>query len=134
LQNAALTNIGDAGGLLPSSTAGSLYVSLHSADPGEAGAQNTSEVSYTGYARVAVARSSSGWDVSGAVASNHAAITFGADTSGTVTATYIGVGTDSSGAGHLLYSGAITSPAGGLAIAPGITPAFAAAQLTLTAD
>ena len=34
-----------------------LYVALHTADPGEAGVQNTSETAYTGYARVAVARS-----------------------------------------------------------------------------
>ena len=35
-----------------------LYISLHTADPGAAGAQNTSEAAYTGYARVAVARPS----------------------------------------------------------------------------
>jgi hypothetical protein len=38
-----------------------LYVSLHTADPGETGNQSTSEIAYTSYARVAVARSSSGW-------------------------------------------------------------------------
>ena len=36
-----------------------LYVSLHTADPGEAGDQTTSEATYTGYARIAVVRSGS---------------------------------------------------------------------------
>ena len=40
-----------------------LYVSLHTADPGESGSQTTSEVAYTSYARVAVARTSGGWTV-----------------------------------------------------------------------
>lgn len=63
--NAAFTSVGNAGGLLPSSVAGSLYLSLHTADPGEAGDQTTNEVSYTSYARVAVARNGSAWTVSG---------------------------------------------------------------------
>lgn len=62
-QNAAWTNIGDAGGLLPSATAGSLYVSLHTGDPGSGGDQSTNECAYTSYARVAVARSAGGWTV-----------------------------------------------------------------------
>ena len=45
--NTAWANIGDAGGLLPSASAGSLYLSLHTASPAEAGTQSTSEVSYT---------------------------------------------------------------------------------------
>lgn len=40
-----------------------LYVNLHTADPGEAGNQTTSEATYTSYARVAVARTSGGWTV-----------------------------------------------------------------------
>jgi hypothetical protein len=91
-QNAAIANIGDATGLPASATAGSLYVSLHTADPGEAGAQNTSEAAYTGYARQAVARSGSGWVVSGSA-----------------TITHFGIGTASSGAGNLLFKGALTA-------------------------
>ena len=52
--------VGDAGGLQNSATAGNLYFSLHTADPGEAGDQTTSEITYTSYARVAVARSAHG--------------------------------------------------------------------------
>ena len=47
LQNADISNVGDATGLRGSSTAGSLYVGLHTADPGEAGDQTTSEATYT---------------------------------------------------------------------------------------
>ena len=39
----------------------SLYVSLHTANPGATGNQTTSEAAYTSYARVAVARTSGGW-------------------------------------------------------------------------
>lgn len=64
-ENTAIANLGDAGGLRASATAGSLYFSLHTADPGEAGDQTTSECTYTSYARVAVARSSAGFTVTG---------------------------------------------------------------------
>lgn len=61
--NTNIADIGDATGLRGSTAAGSLYLSLHTADPGEAGTQATSEIAYTGYARVAVARSSAGFTV-----------------------------------------------------------------------
>lgn len=130
-QNATLPLIGDASGLLASATAGSLYVALHTADPGEAGAQNTSEVSYTGYARVAVARSSGGWTVSTNTLSNAALVTFGLCTAGSSTCTYWSVGTALSGAGKILYSGALTSS---LAVSANITPQFAIGALTTTED
>ncbi|OWT55270.1 phage tail fiber protein [Candidimonas nitroreducens] len=86
-----------------------LYLALHTADPGEAGSQNTSEVSYTGYARVAVARTSAGWTVTDNSVSPAAAVEFGEMTAGTPgTATYVSVGTASSGAGKILYSGSLT--------------------------
>lgn len=62
-QNAAFANVGDAGGLLASATAGSLYVSLHTASPDSGDVQTTSEADYTSYARVAVVRSAVGWTV-----------------------------------------------------------------------
>lgn len=116
--------IGDAAGLQNSATAGSLYVSLHTADPGEAGDQSTSEVTYTSYARVAVARSGAGWTVTGNSVSPAATISFPAGTGGSGTVTYFGVGTSSSGAGVLLYSGAI-SPS--IVCGNGITPQIATA-------
>ena len=60
-QNISAGTIGDATGLQASSAAGSLYISLHSADPGEAGDQTTNELAYTNYARVGVARGTATW-------------------------------------------------------------------------
>lgn len=105
-QNADIANVGDAAGLQNSATAGSLYVSLHTADPGEAGSQTTSECAYTNYARVAVARSAGGWTVSSNQVSNAAAITFPeSDTS--ETAMFWGIGRSSSAAGTLDFKGHI---------------------------
>ena len=129
--NAAIANIGDASGLPASATAGNLYVSLHTADPGEAGTQSTSEATYTGYARVAVARSAGGWTVSGANSVNAGVINFPAATAGSNTLTHFGIGTSASGAGTLLLSGSLTAS---LSVSAGITPSFAAGQLTVTAD
>ena len=85
-----------------------LYVSLHTASPGAAGTQTTNEAAYGGYARVAVARTSGGWTVSGLNVSPTATIIFPTATSGTETETYVGIGTASSGAGVLLYFGAVS--------------------------
>jgi hypothetical protein len=128
--NTNFANVGDATGLRGASTAGSLYVSLHTADPGEAGDQSTSEIAYTSYARVAVARSGSGWTVTNNSVSPASTITFPAGTGGSGTATYFGVGTASSGAGVLLYSGAI-SPT--ITCGNGITPSLTTAS-TITED
>jgi hypothetical protein len=124
-------NIGDAAGLQNSAAAGSFYVSLHTADPGEAGSQTTSEVAYTGYARAAVARSAGGWTVAAGNVANTAVVAFGACTAGTATATHFGIGSDLSGAGNLFFKGALTAS---LAISAGITPSFAAGDLDVNAD
>lgn len=130
-QNADFALIGDAAGLQNSATAGSLFVSLHTADPGEAGDQTTSEATYTSYARVAVARSSAGWTVSTSNASNAAAVTFPACTGGTNTITHFGIGTATSGAGVLLFSGTITP---NLAVSNSITPSAAIGALDVDLD
>ena len=119
--NAAL--IGDATGLRGSTTAGSLYLSLHTADPGEAGDQTTSECTYTSYARVAKARDGVAFTVTGNAASMASAATFPAGTGGSGTATHWGLGTASAGAGLLLYKGAI-SPT--IVTGSGVTPQLAA--------
>ncbi len=117
--NTTASGIGDVTGLVGSSTAGNLYVSLHTADPGEAGTQTTNECAYTSYARVAVARNGSSWTVTNNEVVPAAAITFPTCTGGSESATYFGIGTASSGAGKLLYSGAI-SPA--ITVANTVTP------------
>lgn len=129
--NTDAANIGDATGLRGSSTAGSLYVSLHTGDPGEAGSQTTNECAYTSYARVAVARSGAGWTVSGNAVTNAALVQFPQCTGSSETATYFGIGTASSGAGVLLYKGALSAS---LAISSGIQPQFGAGDLDGTED
>ena len=101
-------------GVLSTTGNANLYVSLHTADPGEAGAQNTSECAFGSYARVAVARSGSGWTVSGNSAQNAAIINFPECTSGSETVTHVGIGTASSGTGRLYYKGALTASRYGL--------------------
>lgn len=133
-QNTAFANVGNAGGLLPSSVAGSLFVALHTADPGEAGDQTTSEATYTGYARVGVARSSGGWTVSGTAptqAANAAAVGFAACTAGSNTITHFSIGLVTSGASVIVASGVLTAS---LAVSAGITPSFAIGALTTTLD
>ena len=80
--NTTIAGIGS--GLPAAVTAGSLYVALYTVAPGE-GTAGT-ECNYVGYARLAVARSGAGWQVAASNASNAAALTFGACTSGTNTA------------------------------------------------
>lgn len=97
-----------------------LYVALHTADPGEAGNQTTSEAAYTGYARVAVARSGSGWTVTNNSVSPAAAITFGACTAVPGNPiTHWSVGVASSGSSKILYSGTVTP---NVTMAVGVTP------------
>lgn len=108
-----------------------LYVSLHTADPGEGGSQTSSEADYTSYARVAVARSGAGWTVTGNSVVNAALIQFPQATGGANTITYVGVGTAVSGTGKLLYSGALDAS---LSVSSGIQPQFGAGVLEVTED
>jgi hypothetical protein len=124
----AIPNIADNTGTSPLSN---LWVSLHTSDPGETGNQSTNEANYTGYVRVTVSRSSSGWTISGATSSNSAAVTFAEATGGSSVVSHFGVGGSYSGAGNLYYSGAVTA---NLTVTSGITPYFAAQQLTVYED
>jgi len=131
LQNVALAGIGDAGGLQPSAAAGVLWLGLHTADPGEGGSQNTTEATYTSYGRVSVARSAGGWDVANGVGSNAAPVTFPTATGGSDTLTHFSVGTDETGPGYVVYSGALDDP---LAVSLNITPNFDTGLLQITED
>lgn len=117
--NTDFADIGDAAGLQNSAAAGSFYLSLHTADPGEAGDQTTSETSYGGYLRVAVARSGAGWTVTAGAAALAANADFPSASSGTATITHFGVGTASSGAGVLLFKGLVTP---NIAVSTGVIP------------
>lgn len=129
-ENSNFANVGDATGLRGSSVAGSLYFSLHTADPGEAGDQTTSEITYTSYARVAVARSAAGWTVTADAVAVDADVTFPAGIGGSGTATHWGLGTASSAAGVLLYKGTI-SP--NIVTGNGVTPVLTAGTVVTEA-
>ena len=102
------------------SPATSLYLSFHSADPGEGGDQTTSEATYAGYARVAVARSAAGFVRTGSIVSLVADAVFPACSGGAAqTLRYAGLGTAASGAGKLLYSGVLD---GDIVVQAGVTP------------
>lgn len=131
-QNTAYANVGDATGVRGSTAAGSFYISLHTADPGETGTAVTSETAYTSYARVPVARSSAGWTISGTTqVANAAVVTFPVCGATGSTVTHFGICATASGAGELYHSAALSSP---LAVNLAITPSFAAGVLVVTAD
>lgn len=118
--NVGIGTIGDATGLPPSASAGNFYFTLHTADPGEAGNQSTSEAAYSGYARVAVPRTTGGFVVAGNTVTPANNIAFGTCTANPGNPiTHFGIGTSASGVGKLLYSGAFSSPA---ALAVNMTP------------
>lgn len=96
-----------------------IHVGLHTADPGEGGSMSTSEIAYTSYARVNVARTSGGWTVTGGSVSPVAAITFPAGTGGSGTAAYGSVGKTGGGAAAIIMSGTITP---NIVTGSGITP------------
>lgn len=123
---AAIANIADNASVAPITD---LHISLHTADPGIGGSQLTNETSYTNYARVAVVRTAGGWDVAAGVADNAAQIQFPQCGVTGATITHVGIGTSPSGAGKMLYTGALNSS---LAVANLIQPQFAAGALTCT--
>lgn len=130
-QATAIANIADNAASSPLT---SLFVALHTADPLEAGDQTASEATYTSYARVAVARTSGGWTLSGTAptqVANAAAINFPACTGSSSTVTHFSIGVATSGASKTLYAGLLTSS---LAISTGITPSFAIGALVITED
>lgn len=133
LQNADIANVGDATGLRGSSAAGSLYVSLHTADVGEAGSQTTNETSYSSYARAVIPRNSggTGFGVSGGTGTNNAEIVFPTCGATGAALTHWAVGVASSGAGMVLWKGSLPST---FNVATGIAPRIPASTLSLTVD
>jgi hypothetical protein len=123
-----------------SSPLANLYLAFHTADPGEAGDQTASEATFTGYARTAIGRSNGSpqWTISSpggvGTAKNTNAITGPTYTTGAgspQTLSYFSIGTASSGADKLLYSGALTAS---LIVNPGITVQVAAQALVIAED
>jgi hypothetical protein len=123
----AIANVADNAASAPLAN---LFVSLHTADPGETGTQTTSETAYTSYARVAVARTSSGWTVTNSSVSPVAAITFPSCTGGTSTITHFAVGAAVSGASKIFFSGTVTP---NISVSNGVTPQLTTGS-TITLD
>ena len=111
----AIAELAQDDGTSPATT---LTVALHTADPGEAGTQATNEIAYTGYARIAVARTTGGWTVTANSVSPVANIDFGEMTGGAGgTVSHFSVGTGV--ANKLLYSGTVTP---NIVVTTGVTP------------
>lgn len=125
----AIANVADNAAASPLTN---LYVSLHTADPGEAGSQTTNETAYTGYARQPVARTAGGFTVTGNSVSPVANVSFPQCTASPGAAiTHFGIGTAVSGAGKLLYSGTVTP---NITMAVNVTPIIQASGSTITED
>ncbi len=107
------------GGTYTADTAGSLYLSLHTADPGVGGTQLTSEVGYTSYTRVGVPPTGTNFALTSGVMENLNSTAFPSCTGGTATATHLAIGSASSGAGLLYYRTELQTA---LSIASSVTP------------
>ena len=98
----------------------SLFLALHTSDPGEAGTQSTGEIAYTGYARIPVLRTSGGWVITANSVSPVANIEFAEMTGGVGgTATFVTIGVAVTGATKVLYRGALTPT---IAVTTGVIP------------
>ena len=129
-KNTTIADIGDAAGLRATTTAGNLYFTLHTADPGDVGTAVTSETAYTGYARMAAARGA-GFTLTGNSISPAANVDFGECTASPGSPiTHFGVVNTSSGAGKLLYKGTMTP---NITMAVGVIPRIKSTS-TITED
>jgi hypothetical protein len=107
-----------------------VYLSLHVGNPGVGGSQLTNEATYTSYARLAINRTGTGWAAAASGATSNAALAqFAECTGGSNAVDYVAIGTDSSGAGRVLWAGALSAAR---TISSGIQPQFAASALTVT--
>jgi hypothetical protein len=115
-----------------------IVIALHTADPGDAGFQNTTETGYTLYTRVNVARTTGGWSLLGSAVSPDqpglvspaANIDFPAGSGAPDTVTFFSTGKSGGGASAILWSGSV-SPS--IATGNGITPRLTTAS-TITLD
>lgn len=107
-----------------------IYMALHTADPGAGGGQNTSEATYAGYARQAVARTTGGFTITTQQIQLAANVPFpAAGPTATDVLRFWSTGSLVSGAGIVFHSGPIGSNLGvGTAVAatdtitlPGLT-------------
>lgn len=127
-QNINLANIGDVTGLRNSSTAGSFFIALYTSSPTDS--DTGTEANYTGYTRVAVARSVIGFTVSGNSCVNASQVLFPVSSGVSNIVTHFAIRTASSG-GDMVHYGALSASS---TIGSGDTPKFNAGDLTITED
>lgn len=108
-----------------------ISMAAHSADPGDAGTQSTSEIAYTSYARVNVSRSGTGWSTpSGGSVSPAAAIQFPNGTGGSGTITHASAGRPGGGASDIHMVATVTP---NIVCGSGVRPELTTAS-TFTVD
>jgi hypothetical protein len=106
------------------------YVALYTASPGLGNNPTTNETAYTNYARVAVARTTSGWTApSSGASSNVASVDFPECGVTGATITHGAIVTSASGGGNVWYQGALNASIG---VSNLIQPRFAASAITVT--
>ena len=117
-------------GLDPAYRAGANnYLALFTADPGET-ASLAAEATYTGYARVAIAKASS-WTGTSSPFTNTNLIQLGACTAGTNALTHFAIVDTASGAVSMMISGALSAT---LNVSQGIQPQMAPGSLSIAAE
>ncbi len=105
-----------------------MFVALHTANPGVAGIATTNEVAYGGYTRVTLTKATA-WVDSGATFTNATNIVFPLCTSGSAVITHFSLVSTVSGTGQIFYSGALSAS---LSVVVNIQPQFIAGALSLS--
>jgi hypothetical protein len=107
-----------------------IYIGLHTGPVAAGDAQTVNEATYGAYARLAIPRTTSGFEVPAAGSTSNAALAqFLECTSGSNTITHVSTGVSASGAGAVLHSGALSASR---TVSAGIQPQFAANALVVT--
>lgn len=137
--NLAIANVGDATGLPAAATAGSVYMALCSSIPPESGDPTGVEMTYTDYARLAVPRNATNWEIwtdgsSNLAIRNKLILTYDnpKGDAGSVTATYFAISRTASA--FFDYWGLVTSPVTGLVIGENVQPRALAQTLSFSED
>lgn len=129
--NENIAGLGDASGVLGSATAGNVFIALHASGLDDTNLQDYTEISYTGYARSAQARTSGVWTVSGNQVTNVSTVNFPTCTGGSATASGFSVGITSGGSTNVLHYGILDAT---FPIASGNTPTFGVGAFVITLD
>lgn len=123
----AWANMADNAGASPLTN---LYVGLHTGAVAAGDSQTVNEATYGAYARLAIPRTTGGFEVPllGST-SNKALAQFLECTSGSNAITHVSIGVAASGAGAVLHAGALSASR---TVSAGIQPQFAANALVVT--